>query len=318
MDELVSIVVTSYNHAEYLDQRMQSLLAQTYTNIEIIVVDDASKDNSVQVLDKYRSKNNIRVFALQDNVGAARATNYGVQQSKGKYIMFAECDDFSEKNQVEQLVRAFDNNENIGVVFSKSNIVNAKGGLIATDYDFRERSFKEICANNILIPRRIMQRFLLNSCVLPNMSAAMIRRKTFDDLSRLSDKYKVCLDWDFWCRASRICDFYYLSKALNNFRTHESTARNLISSKIQIIEYYELLYPAAKYANLNLLEKLIFRINTGKKWAAMIRKDPSLGIKSFFKIFIGTFPVEKLNILFLFLGFTDLFVSKILRSARKG
>jgi len=90
-NELVSIVVTSYNHAEYLEQRLQSLLDQTYSNFEIIVVDDNSTDNSRQVLEKYRNNPKIKLFYNEINYGHAKTCNLGVSKCRGEYVIFAEC-----------------------------------------------------------------------------------------------------------------------------------------------------------------------------------------------------------------------------------
>ena len=76
------------------------------------------------------------------------------------------------------------------------------------------------------------------------MSAALIRRKFFDMAGGFSSKYRLCADWDFWCRISACCDFYYVTEALNNFRSHGTTLRSLLGIPLTVIEIMEILYAA--------------------------------------------------------------------------
>src|SRR5208283_3292537 len=104
MSDIVSIIVTSYNHAEYLRQRMESLLAQTYKAFEIIVVDDCSTDESLKVLKEYERDPRVKIVALDRNGGYANACNIGVKLSSGEFIMFAECDDYNDSDHVRVLL----------------------------------------------------------------------------------------------------------------------------------------------------------------------------------------------------------------------
>lgn len=302
MDALVSIIVTSYNHAEYLDQRMKTLLNQTYKNIEIIVIDDCSSDNSLEVLEKYRGNTKVEIFAGEKNQGYAKACNSGVEKCHGEYIMFAECDDYNEPTHIEVLMNAIHNNKSTGVAFCRSNMVDSQGKRFGSDFDYRETEFKKLCASDTLIPQEKMQKYFLIACVIPNMSAALISKKHHQMINGLSSDYKACSDWDFWCRISQHCDFYYITKSLNNFRHHENSVRSTFSLQLQVNEMYALLYAAAEKINLTFTERLIFRINMGFIWSIYLTSAPFSWMKSFPGILIGSFKWEKLNVLFLFLG----------------
>ncbi|KRM21027.1 glycosyltransferase family 2 protein [Latilactobacillus graminis] len=93
-EELVSIIIPVYNVASYLERCIQSLLDQTYKNIEIILVNDGSNDNSLDILNKFRKKDNRIIVISKENGGQASARNLGIKQSKGKYIMFVDSDDY--------------------------------------------------------------------------------------------------------------------------------------------------------------------------------------------------------------------------------
>lgn len=99
---LVSIIVPTYNVEKYIEECMESLLAQTYENSEIIVLDDASTDNTVKLLEKYTHK--INLIKNKENKGQGRRRNQGIKHAKGKYIYFMDADDWLEKEAITALV----------------------------------------------------------------------------------------------------------------------------------------------------------------------------------------------------------------------
>jgi len=99
---LVSIVVPVYNAARFMDDTIQSVLNQTYQNWELLLVDDCSSDDSVQIIKKYQKKDErIKLFELSKNSGAAIARNTGIDNSKGRYLAFLDADDLWIKNKLE-------------------------------------------------------------------------------------------------------------------------------------------------------------------------------------------------------------------------
>ncbi len=316
-NELVSVVVTSYNHAEYLDERMESLLRQTYKNLEIIVVDDCSSDRSVEVLSKYNTYSHIKIVALEKNGGYANATNIGVSLSQAEYIMFAECDDFSEPTQIEVLYNNIADNNNIGVAFSKSNMVDGNGNTFGDDFRFREKSFKTLCLNDTVIPQRDIHRFFLISCVIPNMSAALIRKDIFQRVGGLSHEYRACADWDFWCRVSALCDFYYVVSPLNNFRTHLTSVRSTSGIQLPVTEIFELLYSAFRKVPSNVCYKIKFSLNIGIIWTSYISASPFNWLISFPKIWLRSLKYDKFCLLYLVYGILNKIYSVLFRVAIK-
>ena len=105
MKNLVSIVIPVYNVENYLEESIQSVLNQTYTNLEIILVDDGSTDSSGTICDKFAEIDvRIRVFHTE-NRGAALAKNFGVTQALGDYVLFVDSDDIAERRMVEKLYK---------------------------------------------------------------------------------------------------------------------------------------------------------------------------------------------------------------------
>lgn len=313
--ELISVIVTSYNHAEYLDERMESLLQQTYKNLEIIVVDDCSSDRSVEVLTKYDCHNHVKIVALEKNGGYANATNLGVSLSNGGYIMFAECDDFNESTHIEVLYDKMCGSQNIGVAFSKSNMIDSNGNTFGDDFCFREKSFKHLCLKDTVIPQRDIQRFFLISCVIPNMSAALLRKDLFQRVGGLSPEYKACADWDFWCRVSALCDFYYVASPLNNFRTHQTSVRSTSGIQLPVTEIFALLYSAFRKVPSDLCYKIKFSLNIGIIWTSYISANPFNWLLSFPKIWLRSLKYDKFCVLYLVYGILYKIYSVLLRAA---
>ena len=303
MNNLVSIIVTSYNHAEYLDQRMESLLNQTYDRLEIIVIDDCSSDDSRNVLAKYGHYSHIQIINLEENRGYANASNLGVSMCRGEYIMFAECDDYNKPEHIETLMECMGKSEYIGVAYCRSNMVDSSGTISGTDFQYRENSFKDRCAHDTLIPKGEMQKYLLISCVIPNMSAALIRKKYFELVGGISTNYRTCADWDLWCRIARSCDFYYITSPLNYFRTHPTTVRSTFGIFLPLSEMFSLLYDALSNTPLSFPERLRFRVNLGFIWANYINSNPAQWIRDFLPIWRISIKYDKMSILFVLLGF---------------
>jgi glycosyltransferase involved in cell wall biosynthesis len=296
---LVSIVVTSYNHAEYLDARMQSLLSQSYDNIEIKVVDDYSTDKSAEMLARYQSNPKVHITYLQENGGYAKACNIGVGLSRGDYIMFAECDDFSEPNQIEALMEKMLQNPSVGVAYSRSNMVDANGLIYGNDFYYREKSFREFCSKDVLIPQRMMQKYFLMSCVIPNMSAAIIRKKYFDLAGGFDSRYKACADWDFWCRIAEHCDFFYMTQPLNNFRSHPATVRNTSGVRASTLEIFDILYNSYSRIKLTSPEKLKFKLAIGAIWGSQYKQNSLNWLTSFSSVWIHSFKYDYFIIFYL-------------------
>ena len=98
MDKLVSIIIPAYNCEKYISKCINSVVNQTYKNIEIIIIDDGSKDNSSVLCDEYAKEYNFITVIHKENGGLSDARNYGLKNAKGKYIFFIDSDDFIDDN----------------------------------------------------------------------------------------------------------------------------------------------------------------------------------------------------------------------------
>jgi glycosyltransferase involved in cell wall biosynthesis len=311
VNTLVSIIVTSYNHAAFLPQRMDSLLAQIYPDIEIIVVDDCSTDGSREYLTQFKNHPKISLYFLESNRGYVHSSNYGVSKAKGEYIVFAECDDFSHPDQIGQLYQAITMQNNIGVAFSESNLVNENGKIIGYKSQINSRVFSDYCQKDILIPGLEFQKIMLLNNLIPNMSAAMFRKSLFYKIGGLSDHYQLSADYDFWIRMAGVSDFYHLTMPLNNFRHHSDTVRNHLGNSVLLIEKIDILGHLKKKLILTLKEKIELKMHLGSFWFYYAIHDFHPFRKTLVPVLKNTFRKEPLLLLFLILSFPVIAIKKI-------
>lgn len=301
MTPKISIVFTSYNHKEFLRQALDSLINQTFKEFELIVVDDCSTDGSQEVLKSYHDPR-IRLFLNEKNSGSyVKSSNFGASKAVAPYILFAQCDDWAEPTQLERLVDCMETHR-VGVVYSCSNMVDEKGTFMRTDFDGRLPSFKKKCATDTVIEKKEAMYYLLDSCIIPNLSAALIKKSLFDELKGLPDNYLVLADWDFWLRMSLVSDFYYIREPLNNFRQHSTTIRSTIKMKRQLLELFHMFF---SFAELSGLPKkticsylttlwLRWRGEGVKQWMLLFPNFMWIGVK--YSWFFSFFILKKIGI----------------------
>lgn len=298
----VSLVVASYNHAGFLTRRMDSLVGQTYPDIEILVIDDKSPDHSVEILRRYESHPKVRLVLREQNGGWVTVSNQGLDLASGEYVLFANCDDDCDPRMVERLVDALQRHPSAGIAFCRSQMVDANDRVLGDDFEIREARFRLRCTEDTLLSGAEASRFLLHSCVIPNLSAALFRRACFDDVGKLSSDYRVCCDWDLFFRVAARYDIAYVAEPLNRFRQHETTIRSVTKDRVVFEEYFRLLLGQVRKLNLSLLERAWFRTHVMYLWSVHLL-SPSLNGISNLPYHLGRiFRIDPLALLFAIPG----------------
>jgi glycosyltransferase involved in cell wall biosynthesis len=113
---LVTVYITNYNYGHFIKQAINSVLQQTYSPIEILIIDDGSTDNSKEVINRYESLDNITVI-YQQNKGLNITNNIALRVSKGKYIVRLDADDYFNEKAIEKMVAKLEEDEDLGLVF---------------------------------------------------------------------------------------------------------------------------------------------------------------------------------------------------------
>jgi len=299
---LVSVVVTSYNHAGFLERRMDSLISQTYQDIEILVIDDCSTENNVEILRRYESHPKIQLLLRKQNGGVVSATNQGIEMSSGEFVIIAQCDDDCDPRMIERLVGALKSHPTAGIAFCRSQLVDQNDQVIGDDYSTRERSFRKRCTTDVVVRGAEMSRFLLHSCVIPNMSALLMRRDCLAAVGALSGAYAVCWDWELFFRVAARYDVSYVAEPLNRFRQHKNTIRSVTKNRVIYGEMFRLLLGQSKALDLTLIERCRFRTRIMFLWAVHLISPSWSGLKNFPYHASLVFRYDSLALLFLWLG----------------
>ncbi|MCG3770067.1 MAG: Spore coat polysaccharide biosynthesis protein SpsA [Nitrosomonadaceae bacterium] len=306
---LVTVVVASYNHAEFLMQRMESLIAQTYPGLEILVIDDCSTDNSIEVLRRYQFHPKVNLVVREKNGGWVAVSNQGLELATGEFVIFANCDDDCDPCMIQRLVDAMNRNPTAGIAFCCSLLVDAHNIGLGDDFVVREPLFRVRCATDTLLSGAEMGRFLLHSCVIPNLSAALIRRTCFASVGNLSPAYRVCCDWDLFFRISARYDVAYIAESLNRFRQHRTTIRSVTKERVVYEEYFRLLLGQINLLGLTWVERCRLRMHVMYLW--------SIHLLTFSKSGWGNFPYHFERVLDLDpLALVFLVPSMMLRAVR--
>lgn len=278
---VVSVIVASFNHARFLPQRMESLLSQTYEHLEILVIDDQSSDNSLDVLRQYGSDPKVRMIVREENGGWVTVSNQGVELSSGEYVIFANCDDDCDQLMIESLVKALAENPSAGMAFCRSLLVDESDHVLGDDFRVRETAFQRRCASDTLLSGSEFSRFLLESCVVPNLSAALFRRECLVTVGDLSASYRVVCDWDLFFRVAEQYDVCYLSDPLNRFRQHPRTIRGRTEDRVVYAEYLRLLLPRLRALNLGWRERWRARRQAMSIWTLYLVAPSLSGLRDF-------------------------------------
>jgi glycosyltransferase involved in cell wall biosynthesis len=218
----VSIITPSYNCAKYLPQAIESVLNQTYTDYELIVINDGSTDNTQAIVEPYLEK--IR-YLYQENQGVSTARNRGLSLARGELIALLDADDFFLPDKLKEQVAVFDNQPAIGIVLSGFRVVNQDSEAIK-DVEWWQDA-----------PDLDLKTWLLYKPVLP--SAMMFRRHWFDRVGGFNPRFFAGEDVDVSLRmVSRGCQAAWLPKVATCYRLHDysTTKRNTVKQMKNTIE----------------------------------------------------------------------------------
>lgn len=224
----VSVIVPNYNHAAYLAQRIDSILAQTYRDFELIVLDDASTDDSIQVIDRYVRTTAMRFYRNASNSGSPFIQwNLGVEYATGEYIWIAESDDFAAPTFLAELVPLLDAHQRVSFAYCQSWRVNPAGEKIGTmldlwDPELEPTRWTQAYTNN---GRDESGRFLLRKNTVPNASAAVFRRDVYRQVGGAPTDMRLCGDWLTWARLMVAGEVAFSPTCLNFFRHHPASVR---------------------------------------------------------------------------------------------
>lgn len=225
---LVTVIVPNYNHEKYLVQRLESIFNQTYQNIEVILMDDCSTDNSLSVLDKYKRHEKVvaSIFNKTNTGNTFKQWAKGIQMANGELIWIAETDDYCDAHFLEKLVQPFKNDSNVVLAYCQSNRVNEKGEItgnwITHTNDLDESLFLH---DFIMDSNEFIEKFLICKNVIPNASAVVFKKEAVDLNQHfdIAPEFRYCGDWMFYFKLLLNRKISFVSDSLNYFRYHSTS-----------------------------------------------------------------------------------------------
>lgn len=221
-EKKVTVFFSCYNHGKYVSESLDSILNQTYRNIEVFIVDDGSSDNSKEVISSYLPDSRIRFVSLETNTGAIGAyhiLNQWIFDTDSDYIAGTSSDDKWELDKLEKQINFLETNPSYKACFTWDKIIhedNATKGVLSNDYSHIENMdrFKYLlhflCTGNFL-----------NACSM------VMKRDIYIELGGYNWAYRNLQDFDLWLKLALKYPFYIMPEPLTFYRRHENNISNM-------------------------------------------------------------------------------------------
>lgn len=206
MSEKVSIILPTFNGEKYLKQSIESCLNQTYKNIELIIVNDCSTDNTLNIIHGYSIKDNrIKIINNKENLKLPKSLNIGFSNSNGNFLTWTSDDNYYEPTAIEEMMDIF--------------ISKPENDLVYTSYKIFEDN-KYICDFGD-VPESLIFKCSVGASFL-------FKKKIYDALNGYDENKFLVEDFDFWLRAKANYNFYFLNEILYNYRRHNRSLSHRI------------------------------------------------------------------------------------------
>lgn len=218
---LVSVVIATYNMAGFLPLAIRSALAQTYRNIEVLIIDDGSNDGSEEAVAPFLADSRVR-YRKQMNRGQAVAKNRGIRESTGEYVAFLDADDLWTPDKLEAQLPLFAESQAVGVVYSAFASIDEKGNRLP---DVPVKLHRGRVSGPMLIFNFV------------GFGTSVVKRECFKRLGTFNENLGMGIDYDLWLRFSTQYEFDYVDRTLLYYREWPGQmSRNWNTSYLKGIE----------------------------------------------------------------------------------
>jgi glycosyltransferase involved in cell wall biosynthesis len=201
------------NYARFLPEAVESVRAQTFTDWELIIIDDGSSDRTPEVVRPYLADRRVRYFR-SDVLGQPRAKNLGIDLSRGKLVAFLDADDAWESTKLEKQLAIFGSKPDVGVVFCGRSLMDEASRPLA------KRAERTAYSGSVLA-QMFTQNFVC-------FSSAVVRREVFAHVGRFDAEWDLSIDYDLWLRVAKFYRFECVDEELVRYRTgHGNLSKKL-------------------------------------------------------------------------------------------
>jgi glycosyltransferase involved in cell wall biosynthesis len=198
---LVSIITPSFNQAIFLEKTIQSVLGQDYTNIEYLIVDGASTDGSLEIIQKYTDR--LEWWISETDQGQTDAINKGFARANGEILAWLNSDDTYEPHAVSEAVSYLQAHPEVGMVYGDANFINERGEVIGK-FVAQQTDYRRLRRGGVYIPQQ----------------ASFFRAVLWQQVGPLDPSFYFAMDYDLWVRLAKITQLRYYPCLWANFRLH--------------------------------------------------------------------------------------------------
>jgi len=212
----VSIVVPNYNHSKFLSQRIDSILSQTYRNFELIILDDCSNDNSVEVINRYAKHEKVSHVVINEQNSGSTFIQWqkGFSLAKGEMIWIAESDDYCDPDFLQTMVNCFFENKKLAFAYCTSTLVDANSKPLS------RKDFAEKIPEKVFEGVKFIKKYMLSHNSVWNASAVVFRKEFALCADNQFMNFKAAGDHLFWIELAEMGQVAHISKKMNYFRQH--------------------------------------------------------------------------------------------------
>jgi glycosyltransferase involved in cell wall biosynthesis len=219
---LVSVIIPAYNSAEFMEPCLQSVFQQTYSYMEIIVVDDGSKDRTRQVLEPYIAEGKIK-YLYQQNGGPAAARNLALKHASGEFIAFQDSDDLWIPEKLEKQIAILRRNEDVGMVYSDSE-------WFGEQWEQQRKTSKKVRNHDLRKAEYFRRGKIFNVLLEYNFISTMsvlVRSRVLKQVGSFREqicghRFSYGEDFELWLRIARVCNVEFSLQPLVKKRVHPS------------------------------------------------------------------------------------------------
>lgn len=271
---LVSVIVPTYKREAYLKLTLESIVSQTYKNIEIIVVDDGTPGDGNEIL--CNSFSGIKYYKIENTGGPCGPRNFGISKSKGIYIAFVDDDDIWLPNKIELQVKVLGGNPDFGLVHSCCNVID-EHGLKTGEIVGRP-------GNPLVKHGKVFMKMIGNWTIM--MPTPLLRMSLVEKIGKFNANMpQTAADVEYWSRCAFYTKFYYIDEPLVNYRVHINNmsvdSKNYVSLPLYL---YDVVINMTKQEIIDKSQHLILKTNLIFMQSKMIKNNTLGTISNLFKL----------------------------------
>jgi len=211
----VTIAIPTYNRSNFIAESITSAINQTFTDIEILIIDNNSSDNTKNVVKSFNDKR-IRYIKNDINIGMMNNWNECIKKSRAKYLMILGDDDILLPNFIEESLKVFSKHKNLGFTFSHINKVDENGKTL-TKWGYK------FFSSGLILGINYLKTTIRNSCCMTNSSSALINKEVFNKVGYFECPIaRNTFDLNMWIKITNEFDVFFINKILSNYRIHKN------------------------------------------------------------------------------------------------